>query len=149
MLASVLKIGVASDHAGFELKQRIVELLQSKGYEVIDFGTHSEDSCDYPDYAHQLGYAVETGQVAKGISACGSGEGVSIVLNKYPHVRAALAWRSEVARLAREHNDANVLTLPARFIEAEEALAMVDVFLTTPFAGGRHQKRVDKIPPSL
>ena len=149
MLPNRIKIGVASDHAGFNLKQQIIALLQGKGYEVVDFGPHCADSCDYPDYAHQLGHAVETGLVDKGVSTCGSGEGVSIVLNKYPHVRAALAWRPEIAQLARQHNDANVLTLPARFVTEREALDMVDLFFNTPFEGGRHKKRVDKIPPTL
>lgn len=141
-------IGLCSDHAGYQLKEFIKEFLTGKGYTCKDFGTYSEDSCDYPDYAHPLAEAVEKGEVYPGIAICGSGAGISITLNKHQGVRAALCWNAELATLCREHNDANILVLPGRFISNEDALKAVTVFLETPFAGGRHQKRVDKIPLS-
>lgn len=140
------KIGICSDHAGYELKEQVKKHLEALGYSVSDFGTHSTESSDYPDYAHPMGRAIEEGELPKGISICGSGNGISIVLNKYPHVRAALSWSKEIARLAREHNDANVLALPARFVGEGEAMEIVDTFLDTAFEGGRHQRRIDKIP---
>ena len=139
-------IGLAADHAGFHLKERIKEHLQAQGFEIKDFGTDSDASCDYPDYAHPLGKAVDSQELKTGISVCGSGNGISMVLNKYPKVRAALAWSVDLARLARSHNDANILSLPARFISEDEALKMVDIFLDTDFEGGRHERRVKKIP---
>ena len=116
------------------------------GYEVRDFGTDTSDSCDYPDYAHPLAEAVEAGTVYPGIGLCGSGNGIGMTLNKHQSIRAALCWNDETARLSRAHNDANVLVLPARFVTAEEAVRMVDIFLTTTFDGGRHRRRVEKIP---
>lgn len=139
-------IGLASDHAGFELKQIVKEHLTKRGYSYKDYGTYTTESCDYPDYAHALARALEGGEVERGIAICGSGEGIAITLNKHQTVRAALVWAEEIARLARQHNDANVLCMPGRFIKPEEAKRCVDTFLDTPFEGGRHQRRIDKIP---
>ncbi|MCH5221280.1 MAG: ribose 5-phosphate isomerase B [Muribaculaceae bacterium] len=138
-------IGMCSDHAGFELKSIIEGYLESRGVEYVDFGTNSDESCDYPDYAHPCAVAVENGECYPGIAICGSGNGIGMTLNKHQGVRAALCWQPELARLARAHNDANILVLPARFIAAELAIEIVDVFLSTPFDGGRHQRRVEKI----
>ena len=142
-------IPMACDHAGFELKQKVKAYLESKGFEVKDFGTYSTDSCDYPDYAHQLGAAIEKGDYKRGIVICGSGNGVQITANKYPHVRCALCWIEEIAALARQHNDANVLSMPARFIDEATAMQIVEAFISTPFEGGRHQRRVEKISQLL
>ena len=139
------KIGICSDHAGFEMKEFIKELLVKKGFEVVDFGTNSTESCDYPDFAHKLGRNIASEELKRGISVCGSGNGISMVMNKYPKVRAALCWNKEIAQLARLHNDANVLSVPARFISKKECEDILDAFLETGFEGGRHQKRVDKI----
>ncbi|MDY5329160.1 MAG: RpiB/LacA/LacB family sugar-phosphate isomerase, partial [Bacteroidaceae bacterium] len=114
--------------------------------EYIDYGTHSEASCDYPDYGHALGQAIDNGDVTTGIAICGSGEGISMTLNKHQHVRAALCWQTEIAHLARQHNDANVLVMPGRFLTLAEADAIMDKFLATPFEGGRHMRRIEKIP---
>ncbi len=141
------KIGIACDHAGYEMKEFLVGYLASKGLEVLDFGTHSPESVDYPDYAHQLGEAIDRGELVRGIGLCGSGEGMAITLNKHRKVRAGLAWTDEIAALTRQHNDANVLVLPARFIENDEAVRIVDTFLDTAFEGGRHENRVKKIAP--
>ena len=140
------KIGLASDHAGFELKQYVKGWLETKGWEYKDFGTYTTESCDYADFAHPLALAVEAGECYPGIAICGSGEGISITLNKHQGIRAALCWNTELASLARRHNDANVLVLPARFIDPALALQIVDTFLSTGFEGGRHQRRIDKIP---
>ncbi len=146
----ILKPGVpvalCSDHAGYATKQAVKAWLDSHGIAYKDYGTYSEESCDYPDFAHPCALAVEAGECYPGIAICGSGEGINITLNKHQGIRSALCWIPEVARLARQHNDANVLAMPGRFVSNDEALAMVEVFLTTPFEGGRHQKRVDKIP---
>lgn len=139
-------IGLCSDHAGFELKEYVKQILDAKGLPYKDFGTSSSDSCDYPDFAHPLAVAVENGEVYPGIAFCGTGNGIGITLNKHQGIRAALCWQEEIARLARAHNDANVLVLPGRFISKEEATKAVDVFFNTPFEGGRHQRRIDKIP---
>jgi len=141
-----LPIGFACDHAGIEIKQALMEHVAELGYEVRDFGTDSSDSCDYPDYAHPLAEAVEAGAVYPGIGLCGSGNGIGMTLNKHQSIRAALCWNDETARLSRAHNDANVLVLPARFVTVEEAVRMVDIFLSTTFDGGRHLRRVEKIP---
>ena len=141
-----LPIGFACDHAGIEIKQALMEHVAGLGYEVRDFGTDSSDSCDYPDYAHPLAEAVEAGAVYPGIGLCGSGNGIGMTLNKHQSIRAALCWNDETARLSRAHNDANVLVLPARFVTVEEAVRMVDIFLSTTFDGGRHLRRVEKIP---
>lgn len=139
-------IGMCSDHAGYELKSIIQGYLEANEIEYKDFGTYSTDSCDYPDFAHPCAEAIERGECYPGIAMCGSGEGISMTLNKHQGIRAALCWAPEIARLARQHNDANVLVLPARFIAPEVALEIVDIFLNTPFEGGRHQGRINKIP---
>jgi ribose 5-phosphate isomerase B len=141
-----MKIAVASDHAGYELKNKVVRLLEKKGYEVNDFGTHSPESTDYPDYAHPLGESVEKKESALGIVMCGSGNGINMAVNKHQGIRSALCWEEELAEMARKHNDANVLSLPARYIDQDKALKLVEIFLDTEFEGGRHQRRVDKIP---
>lgn len=139
-------IAICSDHAGFELKSIIEGYLEADNKEIKDFGTYSAESCDYPDFAHPCAKAVESGECYPGIAMCGSGNGIAMTLNKHQGIRAALCWTPELARLARQHNDANVLVLPARFISPVDALAIVDAFLETPFEGGRHQRRIDKIP---
>lgn len=139
-------IGLCSDHAGYELKQFLIALFESKGIAYKDFGTNSTQSCDYADFAHLLADAVEKGDCYPGIGICGSGNGINITLNKHQAVRSALCWNAEIATLARAHNDANVLVMPARFIDQETALQIVANFLTTPFEGGRHCARVEKIP---
>lgn len=142
-----LRIAVCNDHAGYNLKTEIINYLKTKNtLEIKDFGCFSSDSADYPDFAHPMASAVENGYFDFGISICGSGNGISITVNKHQHIRAALCWKTEIASLARKHNNANVLSLPARFVSVEEALGMVDVFFTTDFEGGRHQTRIDKIP---
>lgn len=139
------RIPIASDHAGFELKERLRAALAEQGFAVQDIGTHSTASTDYPDYAHPLAQEVASGEVARGVLMCGTGLGMSYVANRYPGVRAAVAWTPEIAALARKHNNANVLVLPARFVSDEDALAILHAFLTTEFEGGRHETRVDKI----
>lgn len=141
-----MKFGLACDHAGFQLKERIKRYLSDKHFEIKDFGCFSDERVDYPDYAHALGKAIEEQSVDYGIAICGSGNGISMSLNKHQKVRAALAWTPEIAQLAKAHNDANVLSLPARFISEEEALKIVDAFLSHSFDGGRHEVRVRKIP---
>jgi ribose 5-phosphate isomerase B len=138
-------IPVGADHAGFELKQRLVGELERMGYQPLDLGTDSDASTDYPDYAHQVADRVESGDAARGVLLCGSGLGMSYAANRHPGVRAALAWTPEVARLAREHNDANILVLPARFVTEQQGLEILKTWLTTPFEGGRHERRVKKI----
>jgi ribose 5-phosphate isomerase B len=141
-----LKVAIACDHAGFQFKNKLVDLLKAEGHEVKDFGTNSEDSMDYPDTAHPLAAAVEAGEFDFGFTLCGSGNGITMTANKHQKIRAALCWTAEIAELARLHNDANVCGIPARFIPYEEAEKIVKIFLNTGFEGGRHQKRVDKIP---
>lgn len=141
-----MKIAIACDHAGFEYKEKLVEYLGNKGNEVKDFGTYSPESMDYPDTVHPLAVAVENGEFEKGIVLCGSGNGVSMTANKHQGIRCALCWNVEIACLARLHNDANVCAIPARFIAYEEAEEVVARFLNTEFEGGRHQRRVEKIP---
>lgn len=140
------KIGIASDHAGYEMKELLVGYLGAQGYEVLDFGTDSPESVDYPDYAHPLAEAVESGQVPLGIALCGTGVGMSITLNKHQGIRAGLAWTPEIGALIRRHNNANIVVLPARFITNDEAVAILDAYFSTEFEGGRHQRRIDKIP---
>ena len=140
-----MKISVASDHAGFELKEAVKEHLTSAGHDVVDFGTDSAESTDYPDYATPAALAVASGQVERGVLVCGSGQGMVMTANKVRGVRASLAWREDVARLSRQHNDANVLALPARFVDAETALKIVDAWLDAEFEGGRHTTRVEKM----
>ena len=139
-------LGIASDHAGFEMKEELRKFLVEKGYEVKDFGTYSSESMDYPDVAHPLAESIEKGEVSQGIALCGSGNGISMTLNKHQGIRAALCWNEELAALARQHNDANVLSLPARFISVELAKRIVEKFLESSFEGGRHLRRVNKIP---
>lgn len=136
---------IASDHAGFELKEKLEAELKALGYEVSDLGPSSDASVDYADYAHPLAQRISEGKAERGVLMCGTGLGMSYTANRYPHVRAAVAWTPEIAALAREHNDANVLVLPARFVGAEEGRAILKAWLDTPFAGGRHSRRVEKI----
>ena len=139
-------IPIGCDHAGFQTKQAIIEHLTSLGYEVKDYGCYSEDSIDYPDYAHPVAQHIEKNPGTLGILLCGSGNGISMTANKHQQIRSALCWKKEIAELARQHNDANIIALPARFITIEEAIEMVDAFLNTTIEGGRHATRVDKIP---
>ena len=138
-------IAIGSDHGGFALKQEIMKHLEERKLEYIDFGTYSSDSCDYPDFAHQVGSSINNGTYKRGIVICGSGNGVQMTVNKYPNVRCALCWNVEIAHLARQHNDANILSLPARFISEDLAMQILKEYLETPFEGGRHQRRVEKI----
>ena len=139
-------IAIGCDHAAFGLKEVIKKHLHQQGYEVKDFGCFSAESVDYPDMIHPLAKDINDGKIERGVVLCGSGIGVSMVANKYPKVRCALCWTSELAQLCRQHNDANVLALGARFIAEKDALEMVETFLNTPFEGGRHETRVKKIP---
>ena len=140
-----MKISLGCDHGGYALKEHIKAYLESKGHEVVDCGTYSTDSCDYPDYGHALARGMENGECERGIAICGSGEGISMTLNKHQMIRAALVWMPEIARLARQHNDANVLVMPGRFVTEAEATDIVEAFLTTDFEGGRHVNRINKI----
>ena len=139
-------IGIASDHAGFALKQYVKEYRETHGIAYKDYGTYSDTSCDYSDYGHALARGIEEGEVYPGIAICGSGEGINMTLNKHQAIRAGLCWIPEIAHLIRQHNDANVLVMPGRFIDNATAKAILDEFFSTPFEGGRHQKRIDKIP---
>jgi ribose 5-phosphate isomerase B len=139
------RILIASDHAGFELKEQLERALRELGYDVQDLGTDSAESTDYADYAHPLAQQVSAGEVRRGVLLCGTGLGMSYTANRYPHVRAAVAWNPEIAKLAREHNDSNVLVVPARFVSEELGIAILKTWLDTPFEGGRHARRVDKI----
>lgn len=138
-------IPIGCDHAGFQLKQVIIDHLTAKGYGLKDFGCYSEESIDYPDFAHPVASMVEENEGMLGILLCGSGNGINMTANKHQGVRSALCWKKEIAELARQHNDANILTLPARFLEQAEALEIVDIFFATAFEGGRHANRVAKI----
>lgn len=140
------KIAFASDHAGYDLKKVLEQYVIDRGYELVDFGTDSTESCDYPDYAHPAAEAIEKGECDFGICMCGSGNGIQMTLNKHQGIRAALCWLPEIAALAHAHNNANVLVLPARFVSEDEAKAIVDAYLDTPFEGGRHERRIEKIP---
>lgn len=140
------KIGIAADHAGYQMKELLTGYLSAKGFEVLDFGCNSEESCDYADFAHPLAEALERGEFDRAIGICGSGEGMAITLNKHQKIRASLCWTAEVAHITRQHNDCNVLVLPARFIENDTAIEIVEQWLTTEFeAGGRHERRIAKI----
>lgn len=141
-----MKIGICSDHAGLDYKTKLISYLLGKGHEVVNFGTDSTDSCDYPDFAHPLASAVENGEVDCGIALCGTGNGMAMTLNHHRGIRAGLAWNMAVAGLVKEHNNANVLVLPARFISYRMAVSCVRTWMVTAFAGGRHQRRIDKIP---
>ena len=145
IISSDKPLAICSDHAGFELKSIIEGYLEANSIEYKDFGTYSADSCDYPDFAHPCAEAVESGECFPGIAMRGSGNGIAMTLNKHQGIRAALCWTPELAALARQHNNANVLVLPARFIAPEIALEIMDVFLNTEFEGGRHERRVEKI----
>ena len=139
-------IGLASDHAGFGAKNYIVEVLENMGLPYKDFGTHNSDSSDYADYAHPMATAIENGDCSYGIAICGTGNGINMTMNKHQGIRAALCWNPEVTFYARAHNDANVLSLPGRLLSNEEFLEILKVFFTTPFEGGRHERRINKIP---
>jgi ribose 5-phosphate isomerase B len=139
------RIPIASDHAGFEMKQKLAEHLAKLGYDVQDLGTNSPASTDYADYAHPLAKEVEDGEVKRGVLLCGTGLGMSYAANRHPHVRAAVVWNNEIAEMSRRHNDANVLVLPARYLSDDDATKILDTWLNTPFDGGRHERRVEKI----
>ena len=141
-----MKIGIANDHAGYDLKLKLVEFLKEKGIGCVNFGANTSESVDYPEFGHRLAIAVEKGEVDLGISICGTGNGINITANKHQGIRSALCWNKEISRLARLHNDANILALPGRFISSEEAYEIVDTFLNTPFEGGRHLQRINKMP---
>ena len=141
-------IAIGCDHAGFDYKAAIAEWLQAEGWTIIDHGTHSTDSVDYPDFVHPVAEDIAADRAQYGIVLCGSGNGVAMTVNKYAHIRAALAWTPELAALGRQHNNANVLALPVRFVTQDQALAMVRAFTSTDFEGGRHQRRVQKIAPT-
>lgn len=141
-----MKIGICNDHAGVEYKFKLIKYLKGKGHEVTDFGTDTPDSCDYADFAHPLALAVENGEVDKGIAICGTGNGMAITLNKHQGIRAGLAWNTAVAHLVKSHNLANVLVMPARFVSYRMAVSMVREWLNAEFEGGRHARRIEKIP---
>ena len=138
-------MAIGADHAGYEYKTILVDLLQNKGLQVKDLGTYSKDSVDYPDFAHPVASAVESGEAGWGVLICGSANGVAITANKHQGIRAAICWQPEIAGLARQHNNANIICIPARFVSTPEAEEMVNIFLATAFEGGRHQNRVQKI----
>jgi ribose 5-phosphate isomerase B len=140
------KIALASDHAGFGLKNEIIGFLENLNYEITDYGCFTGDSCDYPDYAHPLATAVENDKNLVGIVVCGSGNGINMTVNKHQGIRSAICWNKETAELAKSHNNANICSLPARFITVEEAIEIVKIFLKTDFEGGRHSIRINKIP---
>lgn len=142
----VKTVGLACDHAGYPLKQFVLTYLELRGYPCKDYGTFSDQSVDYPDFAHALAEGIESGEVYPGIAICGSGEGMAITLNKHQGVRAGLVWNQDIACLIRQHNDANVIVLPGRFIDNKTAEAILDRFFTATFEGGRHERRVSKIP---
>lgn len=139
------KIAFASDHAGYRMKEVIKQYMVDKGYEVVDFGTFSEESCDYADYAHPAALAVEKGECEFGIAMCGSGNGIGMTLNKHQGIRAGMAWMEDLADLAKRHNNANFIVLPARFIADDLAKKIVDAYLAAPFEGGRHERRIEKM----
>ena len=140
-----MKISIGNDHAGPDYKKAIVAMLEAKGYEVKNYGTDTVDSVDYPDFGHAVAKDVSEGKADFGIVICGSGNGIAMTVNKHPKVRAALCWIKEIAALARQHNDANIISIPARYTSINQAMEMVETFLTTEFEGGRHQTRVNKI----
>ena len=139
-------IGSCNDHAGVDYKFKLIKMLEKRGIEMVNYGTDSKESCDYPDFAHRLANAVERGEVDLGIALCGTGNGMAMTLNKHQGIRAGLAWGTAIGKLVAQHNNANVLVLPARFISYNMASSIVRAWLDTPFEGGRHQKRIDKIP---
>jgi ribose 5-phosphate isomerase B len=146
MRMEIKTVGVACDHAGFPLKQFVLQYLEKKGYPVKDYGTYSDESVDYPDFAHPLAEGVENGEVYPGIAICGSGEGMIMTLNKHQGIRAGLAWCKDIAQLIRQHNNANILVLPGRFIDNKTAEIIMDEFFSSNFEGGRHERRIEKIP---
>jgi ribose 5-phosphate isomerase B len=141
----MLKIAIGSDHAGFDYKSQIIKYLSEKNYEIKDMGCYNEERADYPDFAHKVANSVVNKEVDFGILLCGSGNGINITANKHKGIRSALCWKSEIATMARQHNDANILTLPARYISLEEAYKCIDAFFSAEFEGGRHQERLNKI----
>lgn len=141
-----LHIAIASDHAGYALKQKVRQFLEEQGAQVTDYGCYSTESCDYPDYAHPMATAIEEGKADMGVAICSTGNGICMTANKHQGIRAALCWDEPLARLARQHNNANVLGLPANFITKEKAIQLVQIFFSTDFEGGRHERRVNKIP---
>ncbi|MFO8145907.1 MAG: ribose 5-phosphate isomerase B [Gillisia sp.] len=146
-MLNIKSIGIASDHAGYYLKQKLKLYLESTGYDIRDFGSHSPESSDYPDFAHTLASAVERGECDIGITLCGSGNGISMTSNKHSGIRSAICWEPEVAELAKAHNNANICALPARFLDYDQAVDIVEIFLNTEFeGGGRHERRIRKIP---
>ena len=140
-----MNIAIGADHAGYEVKRVIIAFLKEKGHQIEDFGCYSKESIDYPDYAHPVCESIEKGINKYGVLICGSGNGISMAANKHPGIRAALSWNPEIAELGRLHNNANIVSIPARFVSEESALKIVEVFFSTEFEGGRHQTRVDKI----
>jgi ribose 5-phosphate isomerase B len=143
------KIALASDHAGFERKQAIIRYFQEKEIPYDDLGCYSRESCDYPDFAHKIACAVSKGIYTTGITFCGTGQGISITTNKYPKIRSAICWNTEIAILAKKHNNANICSIPGRFVTDKEAVNIVEAFLGAAFEGGRHQRRIDKISSGL
>ncbi len=141
-----MKVGIANDHAGYAYKLQLLKYIESLGHSCHDFGSYSDESSDYPDFAHPLAWAVEKGEVDFGISICGTGNGINMAVNKHAGIRSALCWTDEIGKLARKHNDANICALPARFIDMDTACVIVKRFLETPFEGGRHLRRIQKIP---
>lgn len=148
ILKELIPVGLASDHAGYEAMQIVINYLQNKGIPFKDFGTYSNESSDYADFAHALGESVEKGECYPGIAICGTGNGINITLNKHQGIRSALCWNREITRLTRTHNNANVMTLPGRYLGEDDIIEMIEVFLSTPFEGGRHEERIKKIPCS-
>ena len=138
-------IVIASDHAGYETKVVVIKHLSEQGYKVVDLGTNSAEAVDYPVFGHKLGERIEKGDYKTGISICGSGNGINMVVNKHKGVRSAICWNTEISEMARRHNDANVCAIPARYVDKEEAIKIIDIFLTTGFDGGRHEKRINQI----
>ena len=141
-----MKLAIASDHAGFKLKQKLNTYLLKEGYELKDFGTDTAESVDYPEFGHAIADAIESGKYDFGITICGSGNGISMTANKHKNVRAAICWNQEISELARAHNNANICSLPGRFLTIEEAVIIIDTFINTHFDGGRHERRIKKIP---
>jgi len=141
-----MNISIGNDHAGVDLKEAIISHLGQKGHELLNHGTNNEDSVDYADFIHPVAQDVGKKKSDVGIIICGSGNGAAMTANKHQNIRAALCWSAEISKLSRQHNDANILSIPARFVNLEQALEMVDLFISTPFEGGRHQKRIEKIP---
>jgi ribose 5-phosphate isomerase B len=141
-----IKIALASDHAGFERKQTIIRYLTEKRISFDDLGCYSDEPCDYPDFGHKIACAISTEQYSLGITFCGTGQGINMTANKYPQIRSALCWSADIARLARQHNNANICAIPGRFVTDKKVVEIVEVFLNASFKGGRHQRRIDKIP---